>query len=128
MKHKKVYTKIVKALAECSTADKEAVGALIIKNNRIISTGYNGHLPGKEHKAIMRDNHDISTIHAEQNALMNCTKLGISTDDAIMFVTHSPCLVCTKLAIMAGIRKIYYLYPYKDNENPFINEIEIQQL
>jgi len=119
------FAEMAKTMASFSKADRLHVGSLIIKDGRVISSGYNGHLPGKKHEAIMCGGHDISTIHSEQNSLMNCARLGISTKDCELFVTHFPCQLCTKLAIMAGIKKIYYLEDYRNEDNPFFNDIEI---
>ena len=122
------YTQVVNTLASFSKADRLNVGALILKDGRIISTGYNGHIPKAKHKKMVVNGHDISTIHAEQNCLMHCAKHGISTNNCEMFVTHFPCQHCTKLAIMAGIKKIYYIEDYKNNENPFIKYIKIEKV
>jgi len=117
LKHIPKFIKIVKAIAECSEDKRLKVGALIIKEGRIISTGYNGQLPGLLHDPEVKDGHDDSTVHAEQNAIMNCAKQGISTKDCRMLVTHFPCKRCVKLAIMAGILIIYYLEDYKNDES-----------
>lgn len=77
---------------------------------------------------LIVEGHCIRTVHAEQNALMSCAKSGIATKDCDMIVTHSPCVVCTKLAIMAGIKKIYYLNAYRIEENPFLSNIEHEVL
>lgn len=126
--HILLYKKIVKELASFSTADRAKVGCLILKDDRIVSTGYNGQLPGEPHETIMKDGHDISTIHAEQNVICNAAKNGISLKDCVAFVTHSPCQSCTKLLIMSGIKKVYYLEPYRINENPFFNKIEMEEI
>ena len=119
------YKAIVMLLASFSKNKKLKVGALILKENRIISTGYNGTLPGLKESNIEVNGHDISTVHAEQNALLFCSKHGISTKDCELFVTHLPCQVCIKLCIMAGIKKIYYVEDYKIEENPFKATIEL---
>jgi dCMP deaminase len=126
--HKIKYAKIVKLLATFSSADRLHVGALLLKDGRIISTGYNGHLPGREHKTLLVDNHDVSTSHAEQNTIANCARIGIPTESCELFVTHFPCQLCTKLAIMCGIKKIYYISDYRNAENPFFKEIEMEKI
>lgn len=123
------YSKIVDMLSEFSKEEKLKVGCIILKNDRIVSTGYNGGLPGKESKAI----EDIkgntrNKIHAEQNALMNCAKNGISTNNCICIVSHFPCEQCTKLLIMSGIKKIYFNKDYKNDENIFVTDIEIEKI
>ena len=122
------FSLILLALAESSRDTRVKVGAIILRNNRIISTGYNGQLPKLPHEPIMCNGNDISTVHAEQNALMHFVKYGIATDGCILFVTHFPCHNCTKLAIMAGIKEIYYLYDYKNRDNPFSKIIKIQRV
>lgn len=111
-KHLLRFVVIVRAIAECSEDKRLKVGAIILKDNRIVSTGYNGQLPKMPHKAVIENGHDISTVHAEQNAIMNCAKNGIATKGCEMFVTHYPCIVCAKLAVMAGIKIIYYIEDY----------------
>jgi dCMP deaminase len=126
--HKRLYANIVQNLAICSTADRAKVGCLLLKDGRIISTGYNGQLPGEPHDIIMQDGHDISTCHAEMNAICNAAKLGISLYNCEAFITHSPCQLCTKLLIMSGIKKVYYLKPYRIDENPFIHLLELEEI
>jgi dCMP deaminase len=76
----------------------------------------------------MQDGHDISTIHAEQNAICNAAKNGISLKGCSAFVTHSPCQACTKLLIMCGIEKVFYLEPYRMEENPFKHKIPMEEI
>lgn len=125
---KENYKNIVNNIAAFSKSDRLKVGAIILKDNVIISSGYNSYLPRFKYKKIIINNHDISTIHAEQNCLIHCTKQGISTNNCEMVITHFPCQICTKLAIMAGIKKIYYLENYKNNENPFTKFIKIEKI
>lgn len=128
-KYVNVYAKIVRILAEQSSCDRARVGALLLKDTRIVATGYNGSLPGTPHcdetGHLMLDGHCVRTIHAEQNCILFCAKQGISTENCEMFVTHSPCPICTKEAIQAGISTIYYLEPYRIDENPFRNLVHM---
>jgi dCMP deaminase len=110
------FTKIVCATRERSPCERLKVGCLIIKDNRIVSTGYNGFLPGAPHTSIVRNNHEQATIHAEQNALCDCAKRGVSCNDATVYVTHYPCIICARLMLAAGIREIKYLHDYKNDE------------
>ena len=110
------FTKIVKATRERSACERLKVGCLIVKNNRIISTGYNGFLPGAPHTSVVRHNHEQATVHAEQNALCDCAKRGVSCDGATAYITHYPCIICTRLMLAAGIREIKYLFDYKNDE------------
>lgn len=90
---------------------------LVNKDNRIVSTGYNGTASGNPHCIDvghrMRDGHCIATIHAEINALLYCAKEGIAVKGAKCYVTHFPCLNCTKALIQAGITSIYYHEAYR---------------
>ncbi len=128
-KYINVYAKIVRILGEQSSCDRARVGALLLKDTRIIATGYNGALPGTPHcddtGHLMYEGHCIRTIHAEQNCILFCAKQGISTQGCDLFVTHSPCPICTKEAIQAGINTIYYLESYRIEENPFRNLIHM---
>lgn len=106
-------------LALRSTCSRLEVGALLVKDKRVIAGGYNGSVSGDVHcideGCYVVDNHCLRTIHAEMNALLQCAKLGISTDQAEVYVTHFPCLHCTKALLQAGIRKIYYLNDYRND-------------
>ena len=113
---KEYFTKIVQVTSERSSCHRLHVGCLIVKDNRIISQGYNGFLAGCEHKSIIRNNHEQATIHAEQNALMDCAKRGVSCNNSIVYVTHYPCIICTRLLLAAGIKKIYYIEDYKNDK------------
>ncbi|XBG73896.1 ComE operon protein 2 [Enterococcus cecorum] len=119
-----------------STCTRLEVGATLVKDRRIIVGGYNGAVSGDnhciDHGCYVVDGHCIRTIHAEMNALLQCAKLGISTDGAEIYVTHFPCLHCTKAILQAGIKKIYYLHDY--HNDPYAIEliqklgVEIQQV
>lgn len=111
---------LTKQVSERATCSRLKVGAVIVKDKRIISTGYNGGVIGESHcedvGCLMRDNHCIRTIHAEQNALLQCAKFGASTEGATIYVTHFPCLHCMKSIIQAGITKIIYSEDYHNDE------------
>jgi len=110
------FKEIVQVTSKRSPCDRLKVGCLIVKDNRIISQGYNGFLPGCPHTSIVRDNHDQATIHAEQNAICDCAKRGVSCNDATAYITHYPCLICTRLLIAAGVREIKYIEDYRNDE------------
>ena len=109
------FSKIVKVTAERSPCERLQVGCLLVKDNRIISQGYNGFLPGCPHESIVRDNHEQATLHAEQNALMDCAKRGVSCEGCTAYITHYPCIICARL-LAGGIKKINYLNDYKNDE------------
>ena len=92
------------------------VGCILVKDNRIISQGYNGYLPGGDHKQKMRDGHEMATIHAEQNAITDCAKRGVSCDAAVAYITHYPCVHCMKLLCASGIKNIFYINDYHNDD------------
>lgn len=100
-----------------STCDRAYVGAVLVKNKRVIATGYNGSVHSDDHCIDvghhLSDGHCVRTVHAEVNAITQCAKYGIETDDSELFVTHFPCLNCTKSLIQAGITKVNYLNDYR---------------
>ena len=110
------FAKIVDVTAERSSCDRLHVGCLLVKDNRIVSQGYNGFLPGCPHKSVVRNNHEQATVHAEQNALCDCAKRGVSCAESIAYVTHYPCIICARLLLAAGIKEIKYLHDYKNDE------------
>ena len=110
------FSQIVKLSAERSPCERLKVGCLLVKNNRIISQGYNGFLPNCPHKSIVRDNHEQATIHAEQNAIADCAKRGVSCNGSTAYITHYPCIICTRILLAAGISEIKYLENYKNDE------------
>jgi dCMP deaminase len=107
------FKEIVLATAKRSPCERLKVGCLLVYENRIISQGYNGFLPGCPHESIVRDNHEQATVHAEQNAICDCAKRGVSCNGATAYVTHYPCLICARLLLASGISKIYYVHEYK---------------
>ncbi|TAA68328.1 ComE operon protein 2 [Planococcus salinarum] len=107
-------------LALRSTCTRLAVGATIVRDRRIIAGGYNGSISGGDHcidkGCYVVDGHCVRTIHAEMNALLQCSKYGVSVNGADMYVSHFPCLQCTKSIIQAGISRLYYAADYKNHE------------
>jgi dCMP deaminase len=107
-------------LASRSTCRRLSVGAAIVRDRRIIAGGYNGAVSGDEHcidsDCYLRDGHCVRTIHAEMNAVLQCAKFGVSMDGASVYVTDFPCLQCTKMLLQAGVRHIYYLRNYHNDE------------
>ena len=115
------FMEITEMVASRSTCDRAFVGCVLVnRDHRIVSTGYNGSVAGNPHcdeiGHTMRDGHCIATIHAEMNALLYCAKEGISTKGTICYVTHFPCLNCTKALIQAGIDEIVYRHAYRVDE------------
>ena len=113
---------LVKTRATCP---RRQVGAVIVKDRRILSTGYNGapqglpHCPpeGDQHdwpKGCMRAGHCIRSLHAEQNALLQAAKIGVPCEGATIYVTCQPCNNCAKMIINAGIESVIYEGDYPD--------------
>jgi len=114
------FIEIAEIVAKRATCPRANVGAVIVANNRILTTGYNGSLPGMEHcldvGCLMVNNRCIKTVHAETNAILQGAKFGISLLNSTLYCTHYPCENCAKLIISAGIEKVFY-------KNEYYNEI-----
>ena len=110
------FKEIVQVTAKRSPCERLHVGCLLVDDNRIISQGYNGFLPGCEHKSIVRDGHEQATVHAEQNAIADCAKRGVSCKGATAYITHYPCIICCRLLLASGIKEIKYINDYRNDE------------
>ncbi len=112
------FMKIAIQAATRSTCDRKHVGAVIVKDKTILSTGYNGSIRGLPHcddiGHIMENGHCIATVHAEANAIIQAAKNGTAIDGADIYVTASPCWNCFKLIANSGIKRICYLEFYRD--------------
>jgi dCMP deaminase len=122
------FKEIVLVTKRRSACERLQVGCLLVKDNRIISQGYNGFLPGCPHESIIRNNHEQSTIHAEQNALADCAKRGVSCLDSTAYVTHYPCIICCRMLLASGIKEIKYIDDYKNDElvNVFCKQCNVK--
>ncbi len=105
-------------VARRSTCDRARVGAVIVKDRRILTTGYNGAPAGLPHcddvGHLMVAGHCVRTLHAEQNAIIQAALHGVSVAGSTMYVTHQPCLNCAKMIINAGLLRVVFLYGYPD--------------
>jgi dCMP deaminase len=103
-----------------STCTRLMVGATIVRDKRIIAGGYNGSVSGSFHcideGCYIVDGHCVRTVHAEANALLQCAKFGVPTENADIYITHFPCLQCSKQLIQAGIKTVCYQEDYRNNE------------
>lgn len=103
-----------------STCTRLMVGAIIVKENRIIASGYNGSVSDGTHciddGCYLIDGHCVRTVHAEANALLQCAKFGVPANETEVYVTHFPCLQCCKQLIQAGVEKVYYANDYRNHE------------
>ena len=114
-KYDKAYLRMAREWAKLSHCNRKQVGALIVKNNTIISDGYNGTPSGYTNAC---EDEDGSThwyvLHAEANALLKAVRSSQNAEGATLYVTLSPCKECSKLVIQAGIKRVVYLNEYKD--------------
>jgi len=122
----RAYMQTAKTFAKCSTARRLHVGAIVVKDDRIISIGYNGMPAGWDNNCEdeIWNVHDGSStlrtkpevLHAESNAISKLARSNESGDGATMFITHSPCLDCAKLIYQSGITKVYYGTQYRNTD------------
>jgi len=124
--------KIAYAVSERSTCDRALVGCVLVTDKRILTTGFNGSPAGQDHcdevGHLMVDGHCVRTIHAETNAIIQAALHGISTRGATCYVTHFPCINCTKALINAGIVRIVYSVGYRMDKNAldFLEAAEVE--
>ncbi len=118
------YMKVAETFAECSTARRLRVGAIIVKDDKIISIGYNGTPAGWDNncedeyvneigESLLKTKPEVT--HAETNAIAKLAKSTGSGDGSVLFVTHAPCLDCAKLVFQSGISSVFYRSHYRDN-------------
>lgn len=129
------FMEIAFTVAERSTCDRAHVGAVLVRDRRILTTGYNGAPAGLPHcdevGHLMIDNHCVRTLHAEQNAIIQGALHGVSIEGATAYVTHQPCLTCAKMLINSGIKRIVYAGNYPDeNSRLFLQQagVELEHL
>jgi dCMP deaminase len=111
------YMDTAERFAQLSTATRLKVGAIIVKDNRIISIGYNGMPAGWSNICEDDDNKTKpEVLHAEENAIVKLAKSHESGDGAVMFMTHAPCINCARLIYGSGISEIYYRDTYRSQD------------
>jgi len=120
------FMEIASVVAKRSTCLRNQVGAVIVRDKRILATGYNGAPKGLPHCldiGCIRELNDIPSgerhelcraVHAEQNAILQAAIHGVSTENTTIYCTHQPCILCAKMMINAGIKKVVYANPYPD--------------
>jgi len=121
------FMEMAHVVSKRSTCLRRKVGALLVKNKHILSTGYNGAPKGLKHCSevgCLRENMDIPSgerhelcrgLHAEQNAIIQAAVFGVSIKDSILYCTNTPCVVCVKMLINAGVKEIIYSGDYPDD-------------
>ena len=112
------FMNIAREVATRATCDRKHVGALLVRDRTILSTGYNGSIRGLPHcedvGCVMEDGHCVTTVHAEANAILQAAKNGVSLDGGELYTTASPCWNCFKLIANAGMKRIVYGEFYRD--------------
>ncbi len=115
------FMNIAQVAATRSTCNRKHVGAVIVRDKSILSTGYNGSIPGMPHctevGCDIENGHCIATVHAEANAIIQAAKHGVCIDKADIYVTASPCWNCFKLIANSGIKRIFYGEFYRDEKS-----------
>ncbi len=122
------FLEIATVVAKRSTCLRNRVGAVIARDKRILSTGYNGAPRNMEHCldiGCIRQQNNIESgtrhekcraVHAEQNAIIQAALHGVSTDGATIYCTHQPCILCAKMIINSNIKRVVYIQSYPDND------------
>ena len=112
------FMNIARVISSRSTCDRKFVGAVIVREKTILSTGYNGSIRKLEHcdeaGHMMENDHCVATIHAEANAIIQAAKNGVCINGSTIYTTASPCWICFKLIANSGIRRICYGELYRD--------------
>jgi len=115
------FMNIARQAATRSTCDRKHVGAVIVRDKTILSTGYNGSIRGMPHcddiGHLMENDHCVATVHAEANAIIQAAKNGVGIEGGEIYTTASPCWGCFKLIANAGIQAIFYGEFYRDTRS-----------
>ena len=113
------FMNIARVVSSRSTCDRKFVGAVIVRDKTILSTGYNGSIRGMPHCSevghMMEEGHCVATIHAESNAIIQAARNGVMIEGATNYVTASPCWSCFKQLANAGVRRICFGEFYRDD-------------
>ena len=115
------FMSIALLASQRSPCQRLHVGSVVVKNNRLISMGYNGYIPGAPHISRVKDDHEQSIIHSEVNALADCAKRGASLSGAKIYVTHYPCINCFRSIAACEIKEVIYLNDYKNG--PIVQQL-----
>jgi dCMP deaminase len=114
------FMAIALLLASRSACGRLHVGCVLVsggeQRNRIVAAGYNGFLPGTPHRSRIRDGHEQATVHAEQNAIADAARRGVSVAGSTAYISHFPCINCAKVLAAAGVREVKYHYDYSNDD------------
>ena len=128
----KAYMEVAEVFANLSHAKRLKVGAIVVKGDRIISIGYNGTPAGWDNVCEDENYTTIpEVVHAEANSIAKLAKSQESGEEAIMFITHTPCVECSKLIYTSGIKKVYFKNYYRDQSGlEFLKKckVEVEQV
>lgn len=131
----RVNMDIAQITATMSYAERKKVGAVIAKDGRIISTGYNGMCKGSDNVCEVKTPSGLisspEVVHAEANAILFAARNGQSTEGCTLYITMSPCIECAKMIIQCGIKEVYYDEDYRDSSGKELlikNKITIKQI
>ena len=112
------FLKLAMLASERATCPRMHCGCVLVKNKNVISSGYNGSIPGDVHcvdvGCLMVDNHCVRTVHAEMNALVQAAKRGNAVEGSTAYVTNMPCTTCAKALITAGVKRVVIFSDYHD--------------
>jgi len=129
------YMRTAETFAELSHARRLHVGAIVVKDDRIISIGYNGMPAGWDNNCETEVNGELITrpevLHAESNSISKLARSSESGDGSVMFITHAPCIDCAKLIFQSGIRQVFYGEEYRSRDGiEFLEKcrVEVQQV
>ncbi len=115
------FMSLARHVASRATCDRKHVGAVIVRDRTVLSTGYNGSIRGQDHcdeaGHLMEDGHCVRTVHAEANAIIQAAKNGVGIDNSELYTTASPCWQCFRLLANAGIRRVYFGEFYRDERS-----------
>jgi dCMP deaminase len=115
-KFKTLYMSIAFETAKVSYAKRLKVGVIAVKDNRILSIGYNGTAPGQPNECELEDGTTSpNVIHAEQNLIYKMARDGQAAKDADIYITHAPCIECAKAIVMSGFKSVCFSHFYRDN-------------
>ncbi len=112
------FLKLAMLASERATCPRMHCGCVLVKDKNVITTGYNGSIPGDEHcdqvGCLIVDNHCVRTVHAEMNALIQAARRGHAVEEASAYITNMPCTTCAKALITAGIKRVIVFSDYHD--------------
>lgn len=125
-KFKHAHMQVAEVYAQLSSATRLKVGCVIVKDNRIISIGYNGMPSGWDNVCEHEGKTKPEVLHAESNAIAKLARSPESGDGASIFITHSPCIDCAKLIYQSGIQEVYYKNDYRSEQGvDFLKKCDI---